>query len=50
MDVVAYTMKYEGKGVCSELTPITFEEKYYDTYKEVYNNCFYEMRKALSNR
>ena len=47
MDVVAYTMKYDGKSICLELTPITFEEKHYDAYKEIYNNCFYEMCKAL---
>ena len=48
MDIVAYTMKYEGKSICSELMPISFEEKYYNAYKEIYNDCFYEMRKALN--
>jgi Acetyltransferases len=48
MDVVAYTMAYEGKSVCSELTPIPFSEKYYNEYRDIYHDCFYEMRKALN--
>ena len=48
MDIVAYTMKYEGKSVCSELMPIPFDEKHYNAYKEIYNDCFYKMCKALN--
>jgi len=48
MDVVAYTMEYMGVHVSSKIiSPIQFEEKYYKEYKTMYEDCFYEMRKAL---
>ena len=47
MDVVAYTMQYEGSHISSDLTTVPFEENYYETYKNIYNDCFYEMRKEL---
>jgi len=47
MDVVAYTMKYEGKQIYSDLELVPFEEKYYNEYRDIYHECFYEMRKAL---
>jgi len=48
MEVVAYTMKYEGERLSSALALMPFEEKYYNSYRGIYNNCFYEMRKALN--
>jgi Acetyltransferases len=47
MDVVAYTMQYEGPHITSDLTITTFEAKYYETYRAIYYDCFYEMRKEL---
>jgi len=48
MDVVAYTMEYTGFPINSSLTSLTqFEEKYYEEYKTIYEDCFYKMRKAL---
>ena len=40
-------MQYEGPPVISDLTTVTFEEKYYEAYRSIYHDCFYEMRKAL---
>ena len=44
-------MKYCGETV-KELTLscIPFEKKYYGEYREIYNDCFYEMRKSLGIR
>ena len=47
MDVVAYTMQYEGPHITSDLVAVTFEEKHYEAYRNIYHECFYEMRKAL---
>ena len=47
MDVVAYTMEYKGAIVNSELTLVPYEEGYYEAYKDIYHDCFYEMRKSL---
>jgi len=48
MDVVAYMMEYAGAPVDSKpMVLIQFEEKYYEEYKAIYEECFYEMRKAL---
>lgn len=44
----AYEMQYTGKApVITHLPVIPFHEKYYPQYERVYNECFYEMRKAL---
>ena len=44
----AYEMQYIGKATIFEEVPITlFCEKYYSQYERIYNECFYEMRKAL---
>ena len=47
MDVVAYTMEYRGTSINSELILVPFEEKYYEEYRNIYHDCFYEMRKSL---
>lgn len=49
MDIVAYTMEYTGAPVNFDLDVniINFDEKYYEIYKSIYHNCFYDMRKAL---
>jgi len=50
VEVVAYTMEYNGATVDSELALVPFEEKYYEDYRDIYHDCFYEMRKALGLR
>ena len=47
MSILAYTMTYKGTSIDSKLATVQFEEKYYEEYKNIYNDCFYEMRKAL---
>ena len=47
MELIAYTMEYAGALVNSELALIPFEEKYYEVYRDIYHDCFYEMRRAL---
>lgn len=43
-----YEMHYNGGTVKSNSVFIQFEEKYYEQYKNLINECFYEMRKALN--
>lgn len=43
-----YEMEYKGGAVESNLSLIPFEEKYYEQYKNLIDDCFYEMRKALN--
>lgn len=43
-----YEMKYKGALRDSSLSVITFDKKYYNRYKELINNCYYEMREALN--
>lgn len=43
-----YEMEYKGGTVESNLSLIPFEEKYYEQYKNLIDDCFYEMRKALN--
>jgi ribosomal protein S18 acetylase RimI-like enzyme len=50
MDLVAYTMQYEGPTIKSALALVPFEAEYYEKYRDVYHDCFYEMRKALELR
>lgn len=45
-----YEMEYKGGVLQPELKVIPFEEKYYDEYKKVYEDCFEEMRKALNSK
>lgn len=44
----AYEMWYAGKGPETDtIQMIPFCEEYYSQYERIYNECFYEMRKAL---
>ena len=43
-----YEMQYKGGLLNSDLSVITFEQKYYEKYKELINSCFYQMRKELN--
>lgn len=46
--IIVYKMQYMGSIVESDIKPIPFKDKYYDRYEPIYNECFYEMRKALN--
>jgi len=47
-EIVAYemvfdkTLEYQNDIIC-----ISFQEKYWDEYMKIYNECFYKMRKEL---
>ncbi len=43
-----YEMQYKGGLLNSDLSVITFEQKYYKKYKSLINSCFYQMRKELN--
>ena len=48
MEVIAYEMKYEKDTVeRSTVSCIPFDPQYFQEYMKIYNECFYEMRKAL---
>ena len=48
MEVIAYEMKYDKASVeQSAVTCIPFEMQYFEQYKSIYNECFYDMRKVL---
>lgn len=46
-EIIAYEMQYVGGKVESNLSLIPYSGELYDIYQEIYNECFYEMRKAL---
>ncbi len=43
-----FEMKYKGAFKDSNLPIINFDKKYYNRYKELINDCYYEMREALN--
>ena len=48
MEIIAYEMKY--KDACapkSDIACVPFDAEFFQEYKGIYNECFYEMRKAL---
>lgn len=48
MEIIAYEMKYVNDSVeKSDIACIPFEEEFFQEYLKIYNECFYEMRKAL---
>lgn len=48
MEIIAYEMKYTQSNIeKSNIFCIPFEKKYFQAYREIYNTCFYEMRKCL---
>lgn len=48
MEVIAYEMNYDKAFVeQSVIVCIPFEIQYFEQYKRIYNECFYDMRKAL---
>jgi len=43
-----YEMEYSGEASAPpDISLIRFSEEYYPQYEQIYNECFYEMRKAL---
>ncbi|MBR6535757.1 MAG: GNAT family N-acetyltransferase [Lachnospiraceae bacterium] len=48
VEVIAYEMKYDKASVeQSTISCIPFDVQYFEQYKSIYNECFYDMRKAL---
>lgn len=48
MEVIAYEMNYDKASVeQSTISCIPFDVQYFEQYKSIYNECFYDMRKAL---
>lgn len=47
-EIIAYEMSFKGEiPYCGEVSCTPFREKYWAEYMKIYNECFYEMRKAL---
>ncbi|MBE5931196.1 MAG: GNAT family N-acetyltransferase [Lachnospiraceae bacterium] len=48
VEVIAYEMNYDKASVeQSTISCIPFDVQYFEQYKSIYNECFYDMRKAL---
>lgn len=48
MEVIAYEMEYANINLLeSSIECIPFSEVYFQEYMQIYNDCFYEMRKSL---
>ncbi|MDZ4992604.1 GNAT family N-acetyltransferase [Clostridium perfringens] len=47
MEVIAYCMEYMGGKVKTDISLVPFREEFFEEYKKIYNECFYEMRKYL---
>lgn len=48
IEIIACEMKYDKEFVeQSTINCIPFEHQYFEQYKRIYNECFYDMRKAL---
>ena len=44
MEIIAYEMRYQKDIIeQSNISCVSFEEKYFSTYMHIYNECFYEM-------
>ena len=51
MELIAYKMEYASHIIegCN-INCVKFEEKYFVEYMRIYNECFYDMRKALDRK
>ena len=48
MEIIAYEMKYtDACAPESDIACVPFDVEFFQEYKRIYNECFYEMRKAL---
>ena len=51
MEFRVFEMQYKDEQVPdSGIQCIPFEERYFEEYRQIYNACFYEMRKALDRK
>ena len=47
-EIIAYEMAFDKTlEYQNEINCVPFHEQYWDEYRKIYNECFYEMRKAL---
>ncbi|MDE6844853.1 MAG: GNAT family N-acetyltransferase [Lachnospiraceae bacterium] len=47
-EIIVYEMSFNGTlKHQADLTCASFQEKYWNEYMQIYNECFYEMRKDL---
>ena len=48
MKIIAYEMQLNKAAAdASNISCIPFQKQYFEEYKRIYNECFYDMRKAL---
>lgn len=47
-EIIVYKMSFKGKiEYYNDMLCVPFQEKYWNEYMKIYNECFYEMRKDL---
>lgn len=47
-EIIAYEMLFKGmSNYRNDISCIPFQEKYWNEYMKIYNECFYEMREDL---
>ncbi len=47
-EIIAYEMSFKGMpNYKDDISCVPFQEKYWNEYMKIYNECFYEMREAL---
>ncbi len=47
-EIIAYEMAFQGPIWDKvDITCVPFQKKYWNEYMKIYNECFFEMRKAL---
>lgn len=48
MDIIVHEMQFHNKTIESNnIQCVPFKDFYFDEYMKIYNECFFEMRKAL---
>lgn len=47
MKIVAHTMEYRGETLCSKLKTRNYSADDFAEYKQIYEECFFDMRTAL---
>ncbi len=47
-EIIAYEMVFRGRSSANvDIVCVPFDKKYWNDYMEMYNDCFFEMRKEL---
>lgn len=46
-EIIVHEMKYCGDEVTSDIDVINYKDEYFEYYKDIYNECFSEMRRDL---